>query len=552
MALPRVNAVVVGAGAGGGVVACQLAEAGLSVVLLEKGRWQSPFEERKDDLINQRSSLLGVAYGPDEAKNPRVFVDLEGRERVVFPRQWEYQANASCVGGGTVSYGAQAWRYMPQDFRMRSTYGSVSGSTLEDWPISYDDLEPYYEKAEDEIGVSGDVEPNPFQGPRRKPLPMPPMEPRSREYEILKPAALRLGLHPFDTPLLINSVPRQGRSACMRIRWCVGFGCETNAKNGTHNTVIPRALATGNAVLRTQCVAKEILTDARGRASGVAFFDENDRLREQPADLVVACCGATESARLLLLSKSRLFRNGLGNRHDWVGRNLTGHTYTGAVGFFEQETYDDIGPGVCISICDYNHGTPGIVGGGMLANDFIRLPIQLTDQQPSGTPSWGQGHKDFMRRFYRRNILVFGPTQDIPTWDGRVQLDPKVTDYWGIPVLRISGENHPRTRETANLQAERAAAWLKEAGAIVVSERHAGRGVSGGQHQSGTCRMGSDPRTSVVDASCRVHDLPNLFVIDASVHVTNGGFNPVLTIFANAYRASELLVAAWKGGGLRG
>jgi len=552
MALPRVNAVVVGAVAGGGVAACQLAEAGLSVVLLEKGRWQSPFEERKDDLINQRSSLLGVAYGPDEAKNPRVFVDRDGRARVVSPRQWEYQANASCVGGGTVSYGAQAWRYMPQDFRMRSSYGALEGSTLEDWPISYDDLEPYYEQAEYEIGVSGDVEPNPFKGPRRKPLPMPPMEPRSREYEILKPAALRLGLHPFDTPLLINSVPRQGRSACMRVRWCVGFGCETNAKNGTHNTVIPRALATGNAVLRTECKAKEILTDVRGRATGVVFFDEHDRLQEQPADLVVVSCGATESARLLLLSKSRLFPSGLGNRHDWVGRNLTGHTYTGAVGFFEQVTYDDIGPGVCISVCDYNHGTPGIVGGGMLANDFIRLPIQLTDQQPPGTPSWGKGHKDFMRRCYRRNILVFGPTQDIPTWDGRVQLDPKVTDHWGIPVLRISGDNHPRTRETANLQAARAAAWLKEAGAVVVSERRAGRGVSGGQHQSGTCRMGRDPRTSVVDPSCRVHDLPNVFVIDASVHVTNGGFNPVLTIFANAYRASELLVAAWRGGGLRG
>ncbi len=552
MALPRVNAVVVGAGAGGGVVACRLAEAGLSVLLLEKGRWQSPFEERKDDLINQRSSLLGVAYGPDEAKNPRVFVGLDGRERVVFPRQGEYQANASCVGGGTVSYGAQAWRYMPQDFRMRSVYGAVPGSTLEDWPISYDDLEPYYERAEYEIGVSGDVAPNPFKGWRRKPLPMPPMEPKSREYEILKPAALRLGLHPFDTPLLINSVPRQGRSACMRIRWCVGFGCETNAKNGTHNTVIPRALATGNAILRTECKAKEILTDARGRATGVAFFDENDRLQQQPADLVVVSCGATESARLLLLSRSRLFPNGLGNRYDWVGRNLTGHTYTGAVGFFEQVTYDDIGPGVCISVCDYNHGTRGFIGGGMLANDFIRLPIQLTDQQPAGTPSWGKGHKDFMRRYYRRNILVFGPTQDLPTWDGRVQLDPKVTDYWGIPVLRISGDNHPRTRETANLQATRAAAWLREAGASIVSERRAGHGISGGQHQSGTCRMGRDPKTSVVDAECRVHDVPNLFVIDAGVHVTNGGFNPVLTIFANAYRASERLVAAWKGGGLRG
>jgi choline dehydrogenase-like flavoprotein len=552
MALPRVNAVVVGSGAGGGVAACVLAEAGLSVVLLEKGRWQSPFEERKDDLVNQRNSSLGVAYGPDEEKNPRVFVGLDGKERVVYPRQGEYQPNASCVGGGTVSYGAQAWRYMPQDFRMRSTYGVVPGSTLEDWPISYEDLEPYYERAEYEIGVSGDVEPNPFKGPRRRPLPMPPMTPKPREYGILKPAALRMGLHPFDTPLAINSVPYNGRSACMRIRWCVGFGCETNAKNGTQNTVIPRALATGNAVLRTECKVREVLVDARGRATGVSYFDQDDRLQEQPADVVVVACGATESARLLLLSKSRLFPAGLGNRYDWVGRNLTGHTYTGSVGFFEQETYDDVGPGVCVSICDYNHGTPGIVGGGMLANDFIRLPIQFVDQQPPGTPSWGKAHKDFMRRYYRRNILVFGPTQDLPTWDGRVQLDPKVTDHWGIPVLRISGDKHDQTIVTANRQAERAEAWLREAGAVISYQRRAGRGVSGHQHQSGTCRMGSDPKTSVVDPSCRVHDLPNVFVIDASVHVTNGGFNPVLTIYANSFRASELLVKAWKGGGLRG
>ena len=552
MALPRVHAVVVGSGAGGGVAACVLAEAGLSVVVLEKGRWHSPFEERKDDLVNQRNASLGLAYGPDADKNPRVFVDPSGRERIVTPKDGAYQANASCVGGGTVSYGGQAWRYMPQDFRMRSTYGTTPGSTLEDWPISYDDMEPYYEKAEYEIGVSGDVEPNPFKGPRRKPLPMPPLHPKPREHEILRPAALRLGLHPFDTPLLINSVPRDGRSACMRIRWCVGFACETNAKNGSQNTVIPRALATGNARLQTECKVKEVLVDARGRATGVLYFDERDRLQEQPADVVVVSAGAAESARLLLLSRSRLFPAGLGNRHDWVGRNLTGHTYTGAVGFFEQETYDDVGPGVSISICDYNHGTPGLIGGGMLANEFIRLPIQFAGSYPPGTPSWGKAHKDFMRRFYRRNISIVGPTQDLPTFEGRVTLDPKVKDYWGIPVLRISGDGHDRTVETANRQAERAEAWLKEAGAIATYQRRARRGVTGGQHQSGTCRMGNDPRTSVVDASCRVHDVPNVFVIDASVHVTNGGFNPVLTIYANAFRAGDLLVKAWKGGGLRG
>jgi choline dehydrogenase-like flavoprotein len=551
MPLPRVNAVVIGAGAGGGVVACVLAEAGLSVVVLERGRWHSPFEERKDDLVNQRNASLGVAYGPDEDKNPRVFVDLEGRERIVRPRQWEYSANASCVGGGTVSYGGQAWRFMPQDFRMRSLYGAVENSTLADWPISYDELEPYYARAEEEIGVSGDVSADPFKGPRRKPLPMPPMSP-TREYEILKPAALRLGLHPVDLPLLINSVPRSGRSACMRIRWCVGFGCETGAKNGTHNTVIPRALATGNCQLRPRCVAREALVDDRGRVKGVAYFDEDDRLQEQPADLVVVSAGATESARLLLLSNSRLFPAGIGNRHDWVGRNLQGHTYTGAVGFFEQETFDDLGPGACIAICDYNHGNAGLAGGGMLANEFIRLPIQFVGFAPPGTPRWGKEHKDFMRRYYRRHIVIVGPTQEMPVWDARVQLDPKVKDHWGIPVVRLSGGRHRHSIDISDHQAEKAAAWLREAGASQVHERRAGPGLSGGQHQAGTCRMGDDPRTSVVDRDCRVHETPNLFVIDASVHVTNGGFNPALTIMANAFRASEQIVRSWKGAGLRG
>jgi choline dehydrogenase-like flavoprotein len=188
----------------------------------------------------------------------------------------------------------------------------------------------------------------------------------------------------------------------------------------------------------------------------------------------------------------------------------------------------------------------------MLANEFIRLPYQFSNDQPPGTASWGRAHKDFMRRYYRRNIMIQGPTQDMPTWDGRVALDPKVKDHWGIPVLRISGDKHDHTIEIANRQAERAEAWLKEAGAILTYQRRAGRGVSGHQHQSGTCRMGNDPKTSVVDAACRIHDVPNVFVIDASVHVTNGGFNPVLTIFANAFRASDLLVQAWKGGGLRG
>ncbi|MGD0522582.1 MAG: GMC family oxidoreductase [Terracidiphilus sp.] len=549
--MKRVNAVVVGAGAAGGIVAKELSAAGLSVVMLERGKWYTSNDCRKDDLRNQRTTVLGNAFGPEDEGNPRVLVDAEGVPHIMLPSEGGYQNNAACVGGGTLSYGAMAWRYLPQDFRMRSTYGAPAGSSLEDWPISYDDLEPSYEKAEYEIGISGDDSGTPFHGPRRRPLPMPPLPP-NREFQILEPAAKRLGLHPFPIPMARNSVPYNGRAQCMRCRWCVGFACEVDAKNGSQNTVIPVALATGNCELRTECMAREILTDDRGRARGVAYYDAAGRLQEQPSDIVVVSACAIESARLLLNSKSRLFPDGLGNRHDQVGRNLQGHHYTGAIGFFDFDTYDDVGPGASIAVSDYNHGTPGLCGGGMLANEFIRLPIQMVDRMPGGTPRWGLAHKQAMRRFFKRNIVIMGPTQQIPTTDARVTLDPTVRDKWGMPVARISGNVHPQTYEIGLVQAQRAEAWLKEAGAVTTLI-NAGKPttVSAGQHQAGTCRMGNDPQGSVVNRNCQLHDVDNVFVIDSSVHVTNGGFNPALTIMAIAYFASEALVRNWKGTGFR-
>ena len=549
--MKRVNAVVVGAGAAGGIVAKELATAGLSVVLLERGKWYTANDCRKDDLRNQRVTVLGNAFGPEDEGNPRVWVDPNGVPHTALASEGSYQNDAACVGGGTLSYGAQAWRYLPQDFRMRSTYGAPQGSSLEDWPISYDDLEPFYEKAEYEIGISGDYSGTPFHGPRRRPLPMPPLPP-GREWEILEPAAKRLGLHPFHIPMARNSVPYNGRGPCMRCRWCCGFACEVDAKNGSQNTVIPIALNTGNCELRTECMVKEILTDERGRARGVAYFDARGHLQEQLSDIVVVSGCATESARLLLNSRSRLFPDGLGNRYDQVGRNLQGHHYTGAVGYFDFDTYDDIGPGATIAISDYNHGTPGLCGGGMLANEFIRLPIHMIDRLPADTPRWGLGHKQAMRAWHKRTIVIMGPTQQIPTAEGRVTLDPTVRDKWGLPVVRLSGNVHPDTFEIGDVQARRAEAWLKEAGAVSTSLM-AGRPelVSAGQHQAGTCRMGNDPRSSVVNRFCQIHDVDNLFAIDSSVHVTNGGFNPALTIMAVAYYASNALVRSWKGTGFR-
>ena len=184
----------------------------------------------------------------------------------------------------------------------------------------------------------------------------------------------------------------------------------------------------------------------------------------------------------------------------------------------------------------------------MLANEFIRLPIHMVDRLPDGTPRWGLAHKQAMRQWHKRSIVVMGPTQQMPTATARVTVDPGVRDQWGLPVARIQGNVHPHTYDIGEVQAKRADAWLKEAGATRTSlMSYRGQTVSAGQHQAGTCRMGDDPRGSVVNRSCQVHDIDNLFVIDGSVHVNNGGFNPALTIMAVAYYASDALVRNWKG-----
>jgi choline dehydrogenase-like flavoprotein len=333
----------------------------------------------------------------------------------------------------------------------------------------------------------------------------------------------------------------------MRCRWCVGFLCEVNAKGGTQNTVLPIALASGNCELRTRAMVKQILIDDRGRATGVEYFDEKGRLQKQEADLVVVSGSAIESPRLLLNSTHRLFPNGLGNRNDWVGRNLQGHTYTGAIARFDEDVYDDLGPGAGIAISDYNHGNPGLRGGAALCNEFIRLPIQFAGMLPPSTPRWGSEHKKAMRLLYRRTIAVQGPTQEMPVFTSRVEVDPNVKDRFGIPVARLSGGRHQHSIEIGRFMSEKAAAWLTEAGAVEVWKKLPGPGLSAGQHQAGTCRMGSDPKISVVNGYCQMHDSPNVFVVDGSVHVTNGGFNPALTIMAVAYRASDYMVRTWKG-----
>jgi choline dehydrogenase-like flavoprotein len=538
------DVIIVGAGLGGGIAAGVLAEAGRRVLVLERGRALGFGDIAQDHLRNHRLSLYGDNTTTDPTAHPRVFVDTTGRAQRVLPHENGYNLNAYTVGGGARIWGMQAWRFHPDDFRMASRYGVPKESSLADWPIRYEDLAPHYERAEWEVGVAGDHDAC-QHAPRARPFPLPPVAPSSRGAWLARGAEV-LGWKTFTPPLAVNTVPYQGRGACIQCGQCIGFACPTDAKNGSHNTLFPRALATGRCTVITEAQVARITTDASGRVGGVEYYapapgQPNYRFHTARAPVVIVAAGAIESARLLLLSASPAHPAGLGNHSGHLGRHVQGHYYPIAYGLLPHGLENpNLGPGVNIATTRFNHGNPDVIGGAMLANDFVKLPIIFwRSSLPPDVPRWGLANKQAMREFYRRGIDIRGPVQEIPSPDSRVTLDPEVRDGFGLPVARLSGTTHPATVRTAHFIRARAEEWLRASGAERVWSWPIERKFSAGQHQAGTCRMSADPRDGVTDPFGRVHGHENLFVCDGSLHVTNGGFNPGLTIMALAFRTAE-------------
>ncbi|MGO8736823.1 MAG: GMC family oxidoreductase [Terriglobia bacterium] len=552
--MEQVDAVVVGAGASGGIVAKELATAGLRVVLFDRGPRLSASDYGHDELADSQYlwNRNGLRFGPpkSEARTYRSDPGLPAHR--VTPRDDGFSTLAWCVGGGTLSYQAMSWRFHPGTFRLKTLYGVPPGSALEDWPITYDDLEPYYEKAEYELGVCG--ESSPMAPPRKRPYPMPPL-PDNREAQVLFPAAHRLGWQPFRPPLAVLSQPYGGRPACIRCPNCLGYGCEVDAKSSTAVTVIPEALRTGLCTLRAETFVREITVDSRGRPNGVVFQNSSGRWEELGAKVIVAAASATETPRLLLNSKSRFFPLGLGNRYDQVGRYLHDDEDTNVFGFFDEIVGDLLGPGPGFAL-DFQFEHADVPAGGVMYNGFSRLPMLAlnTVPRPAGIKSWGRDFKEFHRRYFWKHIRMMIIVHGIPREGNRVDLDPEVRDAFEVPVARITTRTHAWSVPQQEWLAGRAERLLKEAGAtftirIPIIPEHAG-GV--GEHQLGSCRMGSDARNSVADRTGRLHDIPNVYVADGSLMTNSGGGNPCLTIQALAYLVSAQIVAAWKGGGWRG
>jgi choline dehydrogenase-like flavoprotein len=528
-----VDFAVVGSGASGGVIARQLSQAGLSVVVLEQGPRLSPAAFDHDEL--KHWYLGGITN--DAVKNPQTFRNDPGKtaeHQKARPSLWYGRA----VGGATLHYTANYWRFHEIDFKERSVLGAIDGTGFADWPITYADLEPYYTKVEWEIGVSGLAGVSPFDPPRTRPYPMPPLPVKSSGV-LLERGARKLGLHPFPAPMAINSQPFRGRPACVHCGFCHGFACEVVAKASTLTTVIPEAEATGRCEVRPDSYVARIEMNKQGRTTGVAYFDRNRQERFQKARAVVVCANGAETPRLLLMSANAQFPHGLANSSGVVGQYLMFNYSSRALGVFEHELNEYKSVQVTRIVHDFYDSDPkrGHYGGGGLDARIGPQPTIWAIRTASEGPSWGSDYKARLKEF-PRSMQVACHGTSLAVESNNVTLDPDLKDAWGLPAIRVTYKDHPDDLANARFLQDRGAEILDAAGALRVTKAPVAE-QSSPMHLLGTCRMGNDPASSVVDKFHRSHDVPNLFICDGSSLVTSGRGQPTMTIQALAFRAGE-------------
>ena len=537
----EVDFAIVGSGAAGGVLARELSTAGFKVVVLEQGRYIDAKEFGHDEIAQtQEHALIN-----DPRRQPQTF-------RKTPQDKAQHQTSAiygCCVGGGTVHFTANFWRFHEIDFIERSRRGPIAGTGFADWPVNYAEMEPYYTKVEWEVGVSGLAGASPFDPYRSKPYPLPPMPVKSSGV-VFERAAWKLGWHPFPAPMAILSQPYRGRAGCIHCGRCLGFGCEVGAKSSTLASMIPLAQRTGRCEIRTQSYAFRVEMNRHGRATGVAYFDQSGRQHMQKARAVIISANGAETPRLLLLSSSNRFPQGLANSSGVVGKYLMTNGFSMVLATFEHPLNDYTSAAVSRVVHDFYEIDPkmGFYGGGGFDARFGRTPITFAlGAAPAGVPRWGKAYKDWLAKSFSRSMFVSCHATSLPVETNSFSLDPELKDAWGLPALRMTYKDHPDDLKTVKFLQDRALELLaaspaKRVWAPPVHE------TSFAVHLLGTCRMGGDPQTSVIDASHRTHDVPNLFLCDGSSFVTSGRGQPTMTIQALAFRAADRIATAARRG----
>ncbi len=534
-----VDFVIIGSGAAGGIIAKELATAGLSVVVLEQG----PRLTEKQFDHDEFATFMQGRWSNNPATQPQSFrasptANAETAFAAIYGR---------LVGGSNAHFTGNFWRMRPLDFNEASVLGGVPGTALTDWPITYEELEPYYTKAEWELGVSG--EPGPFDPARSRPYPMPSLPIKSSGV-LFDKGALALGYHPQPTPMAINSRYYNGRPACQHCGFCLFFMCEFKSKSSSFVTTLPIAEATGKCEVRPDSYVARIETNSEGRVTGVAYFDGKKQLQLQRARAVVLCANGAESPRLLLNSESTRFPNGLANSSGMVGKHLMFNTYFGVNAQFEQPLNEHKSVQNTRMMLDFYATDPkrGFYGGGGIDARFGKYPITFAlGGLPPGSPAWGEEFARSLARQFTRTMFFGTHGTSLPLEANSVSIDPSLKDAWGLPCMRITYKDHPDDLKTAEFLGARALAIAQAAGALKAWPEPVAPQTNS-VHMLGTCRMGNDPKSSVTDRFHRSHDVRNLFICDGSSLVTSTRGQPTETICALAFRAGEKIAEFAKRG----
>lgn len=516
-----VDVLIIGAGAAGAAVAWSLVDTKMRIVCLEQGDWVRPsdyptagrdWESRPDFSAVPNLRRRPEDYPVDDSDSPIKPVNFNG------------------VGGSTILYMAHFPRLHPSDFRTRSLDG-----VGEDWPIGYQDLEPFFAANDRMMGVAG-LPGDPGCPPKDGLLPPVPL---GEQGETVARGFNALGWHWWPSESAIATAPYNGRDKCLNLGPC-STGCAQGAKASTDITYWPEAIRRG-VELRTRCRVREITLDERGFARGVVYLDADGNEREQRAHLVILACSGIGTPRLLLISTSSRFPNGLANSSGLVGRNLMLHCMTLTSGIFDRPLKGWQGPvGCALWSKEFYETDParGFVRGYTF--EMVRGMGPVTTAQSAlarGALPWGAGHHAAFRSMFDRSATLVAVGEDLAEECNRITLDSDHPDSDGMPGVRIEyrlGENSRRMLEHAGA---RATEVLTAAGAVTVAPTLTS-GVASG-HIMGTARMGNDPQRSVTNAWGRCHDVKNLFIADSSLFVTSGGVNPTSTLQALALYVSD-------------
>jgi len=501
--------VVIGSGAGGGTLANELCQQGVKVVLFEAGKRESPAT-----FINDEWASFGQLAWVDKRTTSgswRVARDFPGLPTWL----------CKTVGGTTTHWAGASLRIEESEFRARTVYGDVPGATLLDWPLTLAELAPYYARAEDKLGVTrtNDV----------------PGLPGNNNFKVFYNGAMKVGYRNCNTGhMAINSKPRADREPCQQYGFCFQ-GCKSGAKWSALYTEIPAAEKSGKLDLRTECHVARIDVGDDGKVNGVVYFDKDKKEQRQKARVVCVAGNSIETPRLLLMSTSNRFPNGLANSSGQVGRNYQRHTTGSMYATFEQPVHMYRGTTMAGIVTDEAHNDPkrGFVGGYELETLSLGLPFMAAFLDPG---AWGPKFTEAMDNYVNMaGLWIVG--EDMPQASNRVTLHTTEKDQWGLPVPNVHFDDHPNDIAMRNHAYKQARALYEAVGAKKTYEVPPYPST----HNLGTCRMSAKASDGVCNQWGQAHDVKNLFISDGSQFTTGAAENPTLTIVTLAIRQAEYI-----------